>query len=70
MDFSTIKQKLKEGKYSRIQEFMEDMDQVFINCALYNGIENEVGKAGIEVKEEYEKQGEQLCFNFYMSASE
>ena len=49
---------------------MEDMDQVFINCALYNGIENEVGKAGIEVKEEYEKQCEQLCFNFYMSASE
>ena len=26
MDFGTIKTKLKEGKYSKIQEFMEDMD--------------------------------------------
>ena len=70
MDFGTIKTKLKEGKYSKIQEFMEDMDQVFINCTLYNGHESEVGKIGIRVKDEYERNCENLCFNFYMDPSE
>ena len=43
MDFGTIKTKLKENQYSKLQEFMEDMDLVYYNCRLYNGIESEVG---------------------------
>lgn len=43
MDFGTIKTRLKEGQYSKLQEFMDDMEQVFYNCRLYNGIESEVG---------------------------
>ena len=43
MDFQTIKQNLKEHKYQKIQDFMEDMELVFYNCRLYNGTESEVG---------------------------
>ena len=49
MDFATIKSKLKEQKYQRIQEFMEDMELVFFNCRIYNGTETEVGKIGVQV---------------------
>ena len=43
MDFSTIRQKLKEHKYRGIEGFMADMDLVFFNCRLYNGTESDVG---------------------------
>ena len=47
MDFQTIRSKLKEHKYQKIQEFMEDMELVFHNCRLYNGVESEVGLIGV-----------------------
>ena len=65
MDFSTIKTKLKEHKYARIQDFMDDMELVFYNCRLYNGTETEVGLIGLEIKKEYETITGQLYFNFY-----
>lgn len=49
MDFSTIKMKLKEHKYERIQEFMSDMELIFHNCRLFNGTESEIGQIGISV---------------------
>jgi len=49
MDFATIKNKLKEHKYQRIQDFMEDMELVFHNCRLYNGTLSDVGKVGLQV---------------------
>mmetsp|Transcript_29164 Transcript_29164/g.36191 ORF Transcript_29164/g.36191 Transcript_29164/m.36191 type:complete len:86 (+) Transcript_29164:1504-1761(+) len=49
MDFATIKGKLKDQKYQRIQEFMGDMELVFHNCRLYNGVESEVGLIGVQV---------------------
>ena len=53
MDFSTIKTKLKEHKYERIQEFMEDMELVFYNCRVYNGTESDVGQIGVSIQQEY-----------------
>ena len=49
---------------------MDDMNQVFINCSLYNGAESEVGKIGVRVKDEYERNCDNLCFNFYRDQSE
>lgn len=46
MDFGTIKQKLKEQRYSNISEFMDDMELVFYNCKIYNGDESGVGQMG------------------------
>ena len=65
MDFSTIKTKLKEHKYSRIQDFMDDMELVFFNCRLYNGTESDVGRLGVEIQGEYRTIAEQLYFSFY-----
>ena len=53
MDFSTIKGKLRDHKYQRIEEFMGDMELVFHNCRLYNGVESEVGQIGVQVHQEY-----------------
>ena len=47
MDFGTIRTKLKEHKYEKIEDFMDDMDLVFHNCRLYNGTESDVGQIGI-----------------------
>ena len=65
MDFSTIKSKLKEHKYERINEFMEDMELVFYNCRVYNGTESDVGQIGVTIHEEYTTIAEQLYFDFY-----
>lgn len=55
MDFATIKTKLKETKYERIDDFMEDMELVFYNCKLYNGTETDIGKIGVAVQQEYHR---------------
>lgn len=38
MDFGTIKKKLQFNLYSSPYEFKEDVDLVFNNCLLYNGV--------------------------------
>ena len=65
MDFATIKSKLKEHKYERIHEFMEDMELVFYNCRIYNGTESDVGQIGVQIQKEYQTIAEQLYFDFY-----
>ena len=65
MDFSTIKTKLREQKYQKIEDFMSDMELVFHNCRLYNGTVSEVGQIGMSVHQEFLKLCEQLHFDFY-----
>ena len=65
MDFGTIKTKLKEHKYDRIEQFIRDMELVFYNCRLYNGEQTEVGKMGKSVHEEFNRLREQLFLSFY-----
>lgn len=54
MDFGTIKKKLALNVYSELQDFLNDMGQVFYNCRLYNGTESFVGKIGVDVNREYD----------------
>ena len=49
---------------------MDDMELVFYNCRLYNGIESEVGQIGTSLQEEYLRLVDQLYFNFYTSQAE
>jgi len=58
MDFGTIKGKLKEHRYRRIEDFIEDMELVFTNCKLYNGVESEVGQIGVTIQEEFHRHAE------------
>lgn len=54
MDFSTIKKKLIFNVYGKVQEFIHDLDLVFSNCKLYNGVDSYVGKLGVDVNREWE----------------
>lgn len=37
---------------------MADMELVFYNCKLYNGIQSEIGQIGVSVYQEYLKTAE------------
>ena len=53
MDFSTVKKKLNNCSYTNLKEYCEDMDLIFNNCVLYNGINSYVGEICLKVKNEY-----------------
>lgn len=50
MCFNNIKIKLNNNAYDGHSGFVEDMMLVLDNCILYNGSENAVGKAALELK--------------------
>nr|DBA32883.1 TPA: hypothetical protein GDO54_000636 [Pyxicephalus adspersus] len=60
MDFSTMRNKLLNGKYSSCEEFAEDAELVFSNCQLFNEDDSEVGKAGLVLKKFYESRWEEF----------
>ncbi|KAG8452491.1 hypothetical protein GDO86_004324 [Hymenochirus boettgeri] len=60
MDFSTMRHKLLNDKYSSCEEFAEDAQLVFSNCQLFNDDESEVGKAGLILKKFYEIRWEEF----------
>ena len=55
MDFSTVKKKLNNCSYTNLKEYCEDMDLIFNNCFLYNGINSFIGEMCTRVKNEYNK---------------
>lgn len=50
MDFGTIKKKLGHNAYESEEEFKFDMNLVFDNCILYNGMQSPFGKIAMEMK--------------------
>ncbi len=40
--------------YDSLSEFLDDLEQVFINCRIYNGTESIVGRIGTQVQNECE----------------
>lgn len=50
MDFGTIKRKLAYNGYENEEEFKNDMNLVFDNCILYNGMQSPFGKIAMEMK--------------------
>uniref|UniRef100_A0A915IMV3 Bromo domain-containing protein n=1 Tax=Romanomermis culicivorax TaxID=13658 RepID=A0A915IMV3_ROMCU len=63
MDFSKIRRKLasKDRCYKSIPEFIDDLNQVFINCCLFNKENTETGRAGIETGRLYKDLIKQYC---------
>ena len=55
MDFGTIKQKLNNFEYRKLQSFLDDMNLVFDNCTRFNGDESSVGRMCRTVREEYRR---------------
>jgi bromodomain-containing factor 1 len=50
MDLSTMETKLKEGQYTVVREFMEDLDQIVTNSVIFNGKEHLVTQAGYNMR--------------------
>lgn len=50
MDFGTIKRKLAYNAYENEEDFKNDMNLVFDNCILYNGMQSPFGKIAMEMK--------------------
>ena len=55
MDFGTIKKKLTFNVYHNVHEFINDMKLVFDNCVKYNGLENQIAKHALEIKNLFEE---------------
>ncbi|PVU86953.1 hypothetical protein BB560_006580 [Smittium megazygosporum] len=53
MDLSTVKSKLEGGKYSVISDFMNDVELIFENCFLYNGIDSPISSMAKQLKKFY-----------------
>ena len=66
MDFGTIKANLNSNKYLKAQDFISDVNLVFNNCLLYNGENSHVSQMCKQVMDEYRKQFDMLCFNYYI----
>ena len=65
MDFTTIKCKLSNNEYKNIPEFVQDVNQVFDNCILYNGESNQYSIVANKMRREFETQYNQLCLDYY-----
>ena len=66
MDFSTVKKKLNNYSYTNLKEYCDDMDLIFNNCILYNGINSYVGEMCLRVKNEYKNLCEKFNLNKYL----
>ena len=45
MDLETSRAKLSSGQYTSRQEFFDDMEKIVRNCIMYNGEQNDIGRA-------------------------
>lgn len=70
MDFGTIKKKLNNNVYSTGEDFIKDLDQVFINCRLFNPPESDVINMCNQVQSVYTTQIKQLGLEKYKLAKE
>ena len=66
MDFSTVKKKLNNYSYTNLKEYCDDMDLIFNNCILYNGINSYVGEMCLRVKNEYKNLFEKFNLDKYL----
>lgn len=62
MDFGTVKKKLTFNVYTNVEEFIIDMKLVFDNCVRYNGMENQIAKHALEIKNMFEENMKQTGF--------
>ena len=50
MDLETSRAKLSSGQYTSRQEFFDDMEKIVRNCIMYNGEQNDIGRAAKRFK--------------------
>jgi len=61
-----VKQRLASNYYSKVQDFVSDVNLIFENCILYNGESSQVSIMCKHVRDEFNKLYENLYLDFYM----
>ncbi|XP_076825908.1 bromodomain adjacent to zinc finger domain protein 2B-like isoform X3 [Clavelina lepadiformis] len=60
MDFDTIENRLKKGRYKLPEQFSADVRLVFDNCQIYNEDNSPIGSAGQELRKYFDKRWAEL----------
>lgn len=60
MDLSKIDQKLKNGTYTGVSEFVADFDLIVANCVAFNGREHGITVQAIKMQNSFQNQMKQL----------
>ena len=63
MDLHTIKQKIKNGKFTSLGDFVQDVHLIFSNCLLYHKRHSQIGKAGVNLRTYFENRCSDLGFD-------
>lgn len=56
MDLRTIEEKVKEDRYSSVEEYINDFNQIIENSILFNGLDHVVTKNAQNIKASFDKQ--------------
>jgi len=55
MDLSTVERKLNSVEYETVDDFVTDINLIFSNCYLYNGVEAPVSKSAKNLQTAFER---------------
>ncbi|XP_078334663.1 bromodomain adjacent to zinc finger domain protein 2B-like isoform X10 [Crassostrea virginica] len=69
MDFTTMKNKLRDNQYKTRGDFAADVRLTFNNCQTFNEDDSEVGKAGHSMRKFFEARWKQLMLSSSSSPS-
>ena len=58
MDLGTVKRKVKECKYVMVQEALNDLQQIWVNCKIYNMEGSDIYKMAESLEKLYKKTAE------------
>ena len=63
MDLSTVEKKLKSNRYRKLDTFIEDVNQIFLNCQHYNQSRAPAYKAGVRLQKLFTKKVTEFGLN-------
>lgn len=69
MDFTTMKNKLRDNQYKTRGDFAADVRLIFNNCQTFNEDDSEVGRAGHNMRKFFEVRWKQLLLTSPSSPS-
>ena len=60
MDLKTLEENLKAGKYSTVDTFRADFDQIIENSRIFNGAEHSITRAALDMKTHFDKSMDKI----------
>ena len=63
MDLSTVQKKLRSNKYRKLDSFIEDVNQIFLNCQHYNQTRAPAYRAGVRLQKLFTKKLSEFGLN-------